>query len=75
MSAQQQHLLGTVFLPISPMGLLLNLIQLNIENKSTLVFGQVRLREKEDSFPILITPSCKDVIMNGWFFGLTTELL
>lgn len=57
------------------MGLLLNLIQMNIENKFTLILGQVRLGKNKDFFPILVAPSCKDVIINAWFFGLLTELL
>jgi len=74
-SAQHQCLLRSVFLPIPQMHLLLSLTQMNIENKSTLILVQVRLGKKRDLFPILVTPSCKDVVINVWFFGLATELL
>lgn len=74
MPAQHQWLLRSVFLPIPQMGLLLSLIQMNIENKSTLILGQLRLGKKK-LVPILATLSCKDVIINGWFFCLVTKLL
>lgn len=73
MSAQHQCLLRSVFLPIPQMGLLLSLIQMHIENKSTLILRSHQ--EKTDDFPISVAPSCKDVIINGWFFGLVTKLL
>lgn len=47
MSTQHQCLLQSVFLPIPQMSLPLNLIQMNAENKSTLVLGQVKLQGQE----------------------------
>lgn len=57
------------------MGLLLSLILMIIENKFTVRLGQVTLGKNTDLLPILVAPSCEDVIINGWFFGLVTELL
>lgn len=57
------------------MGLLINLTLMITKNKFTLILGSGQTRKKTGLFPILVAPSCEVVIINGWFFGLVTELL
>lgn len=68
MSAQHQCLLRSLFLPVPQVGLLLSLIQMNIENKSALILGQVRLG-KERLIPHLghsIMRGCRNKWMVFW---------
>lgn len=69
MPAQHQWLLRSVFLPIPQMGLLLSLIQMNIENKSTLILGQLRLGKKK--FSPYLSHSIMQGCHNKWMVFLS----